>query len=643
MTVRLFWRTSRTNRNASHDTFLKSNRVGIIRKFSNVDQWRYVSSKENPADIATHPQRPSDLANSIWLTGPKFLKQDNYDDPKPLEENVEMPEQIRELRVFKTTVSEVSVLTEICTRSHNWNSALLVTRNVLKVKALADKARQKVGKSLAPRNSEISNNDATKALVRISQQENFNDVFQILKNRQELPENHRISLLSPFIDRENILRVGGRLSRSSIPSDRKHPMLLPENHAVTKLVLVHHHETVGHQGNHLTHGSLRENGFHIMNGKTLIRKMIENCVICRRLRAPLMTQVMADLPADRLEETPPFTNTGLDVFGHYFVHDGKNTRRNNATKKVWAIIFVCLVTRAIHIEMLPSMDTSSFRNALRRFLAIRGTCRVLRSDNGTNFVAAKRQMERREQLNVEEIRDELMTKNCEWKFNPAAASHCGGSWERKIGCVRRILDKTLLLNPRHLSRDELSTLLQEAAAIFNNTPLWEVSEHPDDPMPLSPATLLTLKEEPNPPCPDEYSETDMLSYGKLRWRRVQHLAGQFWVRWRRDYLSKLQERRKWKSKKVNLAKGDIVLIRNKCEKRNKWPTGRVEEVFTSEDNLVRSVKLLLPAKDKKQPRRYIQRSIHDLVLLLKSPSVSSDNETSAARSCSGAECDVRHV
>jgi hypothetical protein len=106
-----------------------------------------------------------------------------------------------------------------------------------------------------------------------------------------------------------------------------------------------------------------------------------------------MNQRMADLPSDRIDQVPPFTHIGLDVFGPFYVHEGVTTRKQKGQSKIWAVIFCCLVSRAVHCELITGMDTSTFINALRRFLAIRGNCKTIRSDNGTNFVGAKRQFE----------------------------------------------------------------------------------------------------------------------------------------------------------------------------------------------------------------------------------------------------------
>ena len=156
-----------------------------------------------------------------------------------------------------------------------------------------------------------------------------------------------------------------------------------------------------------------------------------------------MTQKMADLPEDRLFKTPPFYNCGIDVFGHFFIRHGKATRANPGVRKVWVLIFSCLYSRAVHLEMLESMDTASFKLAFNRFQAVRGDCAYLRSDAGSNFMGARNELPDEESLVPDQVLNEvrrnweLQGKQCD--VNPPLASHFGGVWERAIGQVRHIL------------------------------------------------------------------------------------------------------------------------------------------------------------------------------------------------------------
>lgn len=222
-----------------------------------------------------------------------------------------------------------------------------------------------------------------------------------------------------------------------------------------------------------------------------------------------------------------------------------------------------------------------------------------------------------DQLQQQDIQKILDSNDCKWELNPPGASHFGGCYERKIGSIRRVLDGALAtMGPRHLSRDEFSTLLQEAASIVNNTPLWEVSYSPEEPFPLTPAHLLTLKTATNLPLLENYNSEDLVSYGRKRWRRAQYIAQQFWTRWRTEYIHTLQQRRKWLVKKPCIAINDVVLVREKNSPRNHWPVGVVTNIKLSSDQLVRSVDVKIPSPRGSSSTRVTTKCVHDLVLLI---------------------------
>ncbi|XP_041420360.1 uncharacterized protein LOC121394190 isoform X2 [Xenopus laevis] len=320
---------------------------------------------------------------------------------------------------------------------------------------------------------------------------------------------------------------------------------------------------------------------------------------------------MADLPPDRLRTDPPFTHIGLDVFGPWTVCS-RRTRGGSADSKRWAVLFTCLNIRAIHIEVIESMDTSSFINSFRRFFAIRGQVKTIRSDRGTNFVGACRELGISSNLNYEEIESFLSKQEVCWIFNPPHASHMGGVWERMIGVARRILDSMLLQLPSKLSHEVLITLMAEVTAIVNSSPLTPVSSDPEDPQILTPATLLTQKFASYPVPSGNFDGKDLY---KRQWRQVQSLAKVFWDRWRKQYLSTLQVRRKWQSDRPNINTGDLVLLKDQHTKRNEWPMGRVTKTFPDKDGKVRKVEIKI-ARDGSSTLFF--RPVTELILLLQS-------------------------
>ena len=272
--------------------------------------------------------------------------------------------------------------------------------------------------------------------------------------------------------------------------------------------------------------------------------------------------------------------------------------------KRYGVLFTCLTTRAVHIELAHSLSTDSFVNALRRFISRRGQVREMRSDNGTNFVGAEREL--RDEINKwnqQQIHDELLQHHIKWKFNPPGASHHDGVWERQIRSIRQIL-RSLLLS-QAVDEEGLATLLCEVEAILNNRPLTPPSDDPLDLDPLTPNHLLLLRSSPRLP-PGAFSSSD--NYTRRRWRQVQHLATEFWRRWRREYLHTLQVRQRWTKQERNLEVGDVVIIVDKNAPRSTWNIGRVKRVLPDADGVIRVV-------DVQTKSTVLNRPVTKLVLL----------------------------
>ena len=149
----------------------------------------------------------------------------------------------------------------------------------------------------------------------------------------------------------------------------------------------------------------------------------------------------------------------------------------------------------------------------------------------------------------------------------------GGVWERQIRSARTILEGLLKTHSHSLNDESLRTLMAEVELIINSRPLTvETISDSKSEIPLSPSNLLTMKTSVVMPPPGEFSKPDACS--KRRWRRVQHIAGEFWSRWRKKFLQSLQVRQIWKKRTRNFAVDDIVLLKDDCH-RNQWPMARI--------------------------------------------------------------------
>ena len=604
-----------------------ANRVERIRRSSSPEQWHYVPTNCNPADLGTRSVDASLLQDSVWITGPQFLHDVSLqEDVQTCREAKEVcsttdPEIRPEVIVKKTEVRTSGTLgTE---RFSKWSS--LVRAISLLIKFMRSRRAKNAisspsqGPPTTIRPVEVQR-QAEKLIIASVQQEAFGDVMERLKHGEQLTESNPVLKLNPQIDSEGLLRVGGRIDRAIQTNDERHPLILPWSHHAVDLLVKHVHSEVKHQGRHLTQGKLRSKGFWILGGKRLISKVIHQCLVCRKARGKFQEQLMADLPTERVNPSPPFTNVGIDVFGPWQVVT-RRTRGGAAQSKRWAVIFTCLAIRAIHIELIELLDTSSFINALRRFMAIRGPVAQLRCDCGTNFVGARNELEAAlAEMDPGDIENYLNQNGCEWVFNPPHASHAGGVWERMIGISRNILNAMFAeIGTRQLTHEVLSTLMAEVSAIVNNRPLVPVSSDPSAPEILTPATILSLKESPIRAAPGNFTKKDLHTH---QWRQVQFLADKFWSRWRKEFLPTLQPRRKWKQESPNLKEGDIVLLRNKEEVRNDWPLARVSQVYQSDDGKVRKVEVETARHGCK--KRYL-RPVTEVILLRTAEEVNGSN------------------
>lgn len=176
------------------------------------------------------------------------------------------------------------------------------------------------------------------------------------------------------------------------------------------------------------------------------------------------------------------------------------------------MLFTCLTSHAVHLEVAHSLDTDSCINALRRFICRRGPVSSLRSGNGTNFTGANKELKQSLALNNVKIQGALIQDGIKWSFNTPAASHQGGVREHLIHSVRSIL--TSVLGLQVLDDVSLQTLFCEVEAILNNRPITNVSDDPNDLEALTPNHILLRKRKPILP-PGLFEQSDLYIQKKM--------------------------------------------------------------------------------------------------------------------------------
>ena len=610
----VFWTDSTTvikyisNETRRFHTFV-ANRVTVIREATDVDQWKYVGTKDNPADEASRGLRAEEfLTHGKWIKGPDFLYLPEQEWPT-LEMDpvipIDDPEVKREAAVNVIVNDPENPTDHLLNYFSSWmklkrsvawflvlkRHLLLLSQKRKELKAtesdldagVRSTVEQKLksfkatlgGKNLTPEDYD----KAEKAIICFAQKQKFKSEIASLKHGSNtVSKDSPLYKLDPILE-EDILRVGGRLHRSALPSETKHPVILTKDLHVSQLILRHIHQQLGHTGrNHMLH-RLRQK-YWIINANSAARKTITECMVCRRHRGKLGEQKMADLPDERVvPDMAPFTKVGVDYFGPIEV------KRGRSLLKRYGVIFTCLTSRAVHLEVAHSLDTDSCINALRRFICRRGPVSNLRSDNGTNFIGANKELKQSlAALNNAKIQDALIQDGIKWSFNTPSASHQGGVWERLIRSVRSIL--TSVLGQQILDDEGLQTLFCEVEAILNDRPLTKVSDDPNDLEALTPNHILLLKGKPIFP-PGLFEKSDL--YIRRKWKQVQYIAGLFWKRWTAEYLLVMQERQRWAAPRRNFSPGDIVIVADPTAPRGSWKMGRVLSTKSDSKGLVRSV------------------------------------------------------
>jgi len=586
-----------------------SNKVDFIRNFSEPQQWFYVPSKQNPADLVSRGCSVNNLISSkLWNHGPDFISCYPNNFPSQVYDRSvsETDVEVRRDMVVCTTLESSTPIDLLMSSVSNWKLLKIRIAWMLKFKSVLRNKSSLYNVKL--RVTDL--HEAELVIVKYLQSSHYGKILSCLKDGKCPHKGNCLRKLNPFVDRDGLLRVGGRLGKSDLEYDLKHPIILPPA-PITSLLVEDIHSSVGHLGRENVTNVVRRK-YWLVKGSTLIRKVVRDCLICRKQQAKHCEQLMSDLPSVRLAtDVKAFTNVGLDFFGPY------NTVHGRRTEKRYGVIFTCLSSRAIHLEVAHSLTTDSFINSLRRFISRRGNVSTIVSDNGTNIVSGNKELrESIGQWNLSVVQNWLKQKCVDWQFNPPNAPHFGGIFEREIRTIKKVLN-ALLREQKITFNDEIfCTLLCEVESVLNNRPLTEVSSDPECNEALTPNHLLLFNAGVTLP-PGVFTRDDCVS--KRQWRRVQYLVNLFWARWRREYVVLLQERNKWQFSDRSLQPGDLVLVTDINLPRNQWPLGRVVTVHNDRKGFVRSATIRISKCKNTDLSNFatavIERPITRLVLL----------------------------
>lgn len=548
--------------------------------------WHWISSNLNVADLGTKSSKFPTVA--LWLNGPEFLHQ-----PRslwPITEDVVMtgdesvnfyvelencPEE--NVMCLQTSVVGVPDLPDI-KRFSDYNRLIRATAYYLKMRKILA-----LSKNDKPKQFKIDVHDMTEAKeiwYRKVQQDVFSEEIRDLRTKGIVKKTSRLYTYSPFLH-NGIIRMQGRIQTDGSAFEVNNPVILPDNHDFTNLLIRTYHISNCHQGLETVVNNLRQR-YRILKMISQVKKTARLCMRCRELRSkPNVTQ-MGNLPPERTTAGVfSFCYTGIDYFGPLTVKVGRRL------EKRWVVLFTCMTSRAVHIEVVPSLDTSSCIMAIRCFMAVRGIPKKILTDNGTNFTGANNELKNLvKQLDQPQIEETLSVRGVEWTFIPPGAPHFGGCWERLVRTVKTGLGA--MLKERHPSDMVLRTALCEVMNVVNNRPLVHISDDPHDPEPLTPNMLL-LGRSNYMQYDHHFDERDLDC--RAAYKHSQVYADRFWRKWVSAYRPELMKRRKWQDNRDyhEYKTGDLVMIADESMHRGCWPKGLIERVFYGPDGKVRTV------------------------------------------------------
>ena len=529
------------------------NRVQEIRQLTPVDAWRHVPGSSNPADLPSRGCSSQQLCCSKWWEGPSWLYLSPHDWPATdPERDVNEDEVIKEKR--KTVVSSmmnIDVEEICCDRYSSYSKNIRVVAWILRFI------------------HNISHGNKLKGNLSSEEFQQAEALFFKSIQSKAFQDKKFLSKMQAFKDEKGLLRIRTKLIESDETDEFKLPILLPACSGIEKLIR-EEHEKAMHAGSSILLAKLREN-FWILRAKKLVKQVLSKCATCQRYKSRPVEVPFAPLPRERITQTKVFEVSGVDYAGPLYL---------KSKGKAWIVLFTCAVYRAVHFELVESLTTDAYIQALRRFIARRGRVSVLYSDNGTNFMGTNNALKA---LNWEEIEVFSTARKITWKFIPPTAAWWGGFWERMVRMLKELLRR--VLGKSTVNYEELNTILCDCEAVINSRPLTYLQDDPNDLVPLTPDMFIYSGGNSKAPDLDSVDRSSLIK----RVKYLQKLRENLRQRFRNEYLALLVHKGIRRSDVLSV--GDVVLIGQDNIRRIDWPLGVILEVFPGKDGVPRVAKL----------------------------------------------------
>lgn len=616
-----------------YQTFF-ANRIGEIQKAGPVEDWRWVEGNLNISDIITRGASPEELnEDSEWQRGPEFLKWPEVEWPAKMASEIvtTVADDVKRLKrkAFSAVVTRAQSLKtcgpgksdadELRDSTGNGHPAQSPPQSLPSV---IERPKRKLwGVSLVrlvdpKRFSTLSKLCGTIAWTRraaeswlnkrqqtsgpvkweakssrLSAEERataFQDLAFAAQDGIEFCDTTLNRLVVFKDDNTGLLLCGGRVQPWS--EDRTAVPLVPFQSWLGTLLAREAHDS-NHEGVAATLLRTRRKAW-VVQGRRIVKRVINECLTCKKQRAKLCRQVMSDLPQERTNRANPFEYTTLDLFGPFEVRD---TVKKRVKKKVWGVVYCCMASRAVHADLVDDQSSESFLQAYSRFTALRGHPKKLWSDRGSNFVGARpalRELHKHlaclQKMSVENMAARNGTE-WQWDFHPADAPHRNGAAEAAVKLIKRALN-SLGGTTSCYTWGEFQTLLYSAANLTNDRPIDAKAQEQEDIVEyLTPNSLILGRTGQG----GDMHGIDMETHPWRRLRAVQAGVDRFWSKWSELAGPNLFIRHKWHRAERNIKVGDVVWLADPNALRGQFRLGRVIATYPDKKGVVRDVDLTI--------------------------------------------------